>query len=121
MLRVNEQRRKMIFKCGPCYKEYLSNKTLSNHMIARHCNICPIIFKRENLLMEHKGRKHGISAGYAYVGQQRQRRREISNVQEHDIEEGEVIDEVVVDVSDHLSEMEFGTQNTQDGGTDQGT
>ena len=55
------------------------------------------------------------------MGQQTQRRREISNVQEHDIEEGEVIDEVVVDISDHLSEMEFGTQNTQDGGTDQGT
>ena len=90
-------------------------------MIARHCNICPIIFKRENLLMEHKRRKHRISAGYAYVGQQRQRRREISNVQEHDIEEGEVIDEVVVDVSDQVSEMEFGTQNTQDGGTYQVT
>ena len=71
--------------------------------------------------MEHKRRKHRISAGYAYVGQQRQRRREISNVQEHDIEEGEVIDEVVVDVSDHLSEMEFGTQNTQNGGTYQVT
>jgi len=49
-------------------------------------------------LIEHKRRKHGVSAGYAYVGgQQGTGRRDSPIIQSQDIEEGEIVNWTVVE------------------------